>query len=114
MEITTADLIGYDNARPFLGMLVTLKNVTLAAAGVNSEGRYTAAINVGPVLATEVPYIANELYDIQTEGPALDAGTTFASVTGILTYFYSFDIAPRSPADLVLEQTDGGAPDGGM
>ena len=41
------------------------------------------------------------LYDLKNDGPTLEAGGTFSAVTGVLTYFYGFKIAPRSPDDFV-------------
>ena len=47
----------------------------------------------------------NELYPLPYSDPKF--GTTpgsvhFASVTGVVTYFFSFHIAPRSDADIQL------------
>ena len=47
----------------------------------------------------DYPKISNELYDLLNEGPALAQGVKLKSVTGIVTYFYGFKIAPRSPDD---------------
>jgi hypothetical protein len=94
--IPIADLASYDTARRWLGMLVRVENVTIAATGENKGGRYTA-----PIAAPggTPPSIANELYDIEAEGPALEQDTTFRAVTGVVTYFYAFKLVPRSPAD---------------
>jgi hypothetical protein len=46
--------------------------------------------------------LSNELFDLKNEGPPLATGTEFAAVTGVLTYFYGFKIAPRSAADFEL------------
>lgn len=103
VTIPATDLKTYDGARQWLGMLVRVKNLRIAAdAKGSSSGRYTAQIDVGGGLsAIDVPYISNELFDLENEGPALTEGTTFESVTGIVTYFYGFKLAPRSPADFV-------------
>jgi hypothetical protein len=114
VTITNQDIVGYDNARRYLGMLVTLNDVTLGAAGTDpGSGRYTAPMVVGATTVSDTPLIDNELYDLEHEGPPLTAGAKFKSVTGILTYFYEFHISPRSPADFVMETPDGGSPDGG-
>ncbi len=111
-EVKLADILGYPKARRYLGMLITLKNVKIGAdpiasnEGLPTGGRYTAQIDRSGVDVTGVnvadyPQISNELYDVLNEGPALAKDANFKSVTGILTYFYGFKIAPRSPTDFV-------------
>jgi hypothetical protein len=99
--LTALDLKSYEAARPWLGMIVRLEDVRILANPNGSNGRYTAAIDVGAELAATdgVPELSNELYDLEKEGPALAKGTVFQSVTGIVTYFYGVRLAPRSPAD---------------
>ncbi|EYF07800.1 hypothetical protein [Chondromyces apiculatus] len=95
-------LLGYDNARPYIGMLVRVENVQIAGAPSDSSGRYTARINMGAgVESSDIVRISNELYDLKSLGPVLE-GSTFKAVSGVLTYFYGFRIAPRSPADFEL------------
>ena len=99
VTIALEDLKSYDTARQWLGMLVRVENVTIAAKA-SSKGRFTADIDAGGGgLATDIPQIANELYDIEKEGPMMAQGTTFKSVTGIVTFFSQFQLAPRSAAD---------------
>ena len=70
---------------------------------VCSSMRYQANLDVGAgVKQSDVPKISNELYDIEVEGPALVMGAQFKSITGIVTYFYGFHIAPRSKDDFEL------------
>lgn len=98
--IPLSDLKAYETARPWLGMLVRVENVTIPIAPSVSGGRFSASIDVGGgIEAGDVPHISNELYDLVKDGPFIGEGTTFKSVTGIVTYFYGFKIAPRSPAD---------------
>lgn len=94
-------LKGYENARQWIGMLVRVEGVTLASAGTrDNRGRYTADLDVGGgISGDDVVKISNELFDLETEGPALTQGAQFGAVTGVLTYFYGFKIAPRSAAD---------------
>lgn len=110
--VTLSDILGYPKARRYLGMLITLQNVKISADPNSSKpnlptgGRYTALIDRTGVDTTGVdvgdfPQISNELYDILNEGPPIAKGSEFKSVTGVLTYFYGFKIAPRSPADFV-------------
>ncbi len=96
-----APIIGYDNARQWLGMLVRLEGVTIGTDAVaDSAGRYTAALDLGGGLAgDDLVKISNELFDLEASGLELTAGTQYAAVTGVLTYFYGFKIAPRSAAD---------------
>jgi hypothetical protein len=97
--IPITDLASYPKARQWLGMLVKVENVKVDSATA-SGGRYQPPItNSGASSVTDQPKITNELYDIQGEGPAIADGTTFKSVTGIVTYFYGFHLVPRSPAD---------------
>jgi hypothetical protein len=49
--------------------------------------------------ADAVPKLSNELYALQDL--ELAAGNTFKSITGVITYFYGFKLAPRSAEDLV-------------
>jgi hypothetical protein len=98
-----APLKSYQAARPWMGMLVRIENVTAAAAPFESNGRFNVDIDVGGgINQSDIPRISNELYDIKTQGPEITQGTQFRSVTGVLTYFYGFRIAPRSPADFEL------------
>jgi hypothetical protein len=101
--ITIDDLKSYETARQWLGMLVRVEDVRIAADAANSSGRYTAPLDVGSgVPASDVPRISNELFDLENEGPPLTQGMTFPSVSGIVTYFYGFKLAPRSAADFEL------------
>ncbi len=97
-------LKGYVNARQWIGMLVQVQGVVIATDGVeDANGRYSADFDMGGgLLGSDVVSISNELYDIMEDGPTLTTGTPVTSVTGILTYFYGFRIAPRSADDVRL------------
>jgi len=111
LELTPEDLAedtskpdgNFAHGRQYLQMLVTLKNVTVAA-GVKLAGgegfRVTYLIENadGGAAPTNVE-ISNEMYDLQSTDFA--AGTKFSSVTGIVTWFYQFHVAPRTASDLV-------------
>ncbi|MFT3764321.1 MAG: hypothetical protein QM820_02175 [Minicystis sp.] len=100
VTIPVTDLKTYETGRQWIGMLVKVENIQLAGNGTGSGGRFSAPINVGGgIPAADVPKITNELYDIAGRGPELKDMGAFASVTGIVTYFYGFHISPRSPAD---------------
>jgi hypothetical protein len=106
--ITAADLLGTDanfpSGRKWLGMLVTINDVVIAA-GTQSSGRVTylmgdASGDAGAITSSSVS-ISNENYDLgSTDFPAM---THFKSVTGIVTWFYTFHVAPRTAADLVVQ-----------
>jgi hypothetical protein len=96
------DLNDYKKGRPWEGMLVTVKNVYLGGAQVDTSGyRITYPLlpsGTGAPPANSVA-ISNELYNLQRTD--FKAGTHLTSVTGIVTWFFSFHIAPRTPADIV-------------
>lgn len=99
-EIPLSDLANYETGRPWIGMLVTIKDVTIAVDGeASASGRYSADLkvtagDVGP------PTITNALFDAEGSGLPFTANTHFTSVTGVVQYFYNFSIAPRSVEDI--------------
>ncbi|HVY46734.1 MAG TPA: hypothetical protein VHB21_12685 [Minicystis sp.] len=100
------DLTSYATARQWLGMLVRVEDVDLVQASgscsnLPSQCRYTAKFNIPGLPFSDVPVVANELYDLANQGPDLSSssGTHFKAITGIVTYFYGFHLDPRSPAD---------------
>jgi hypothetical protein len=98
--IPVTDLKTYATARKHLGKLVKIENVKLAGSGTNNSGRFTADLDVGGgIPVADVPRISNELFDVENEGPLLVEGGTFTSITGVVTYFYGFKLAPRAAAD---------------
>jgi hypothetical protein len=92
------DLDTFATGRPWLGMLVTINNLTIPDGGlVDTSNRVTYS----PEPTVSGSYaISNELYDLKVSD--FPSGTQFASVTGIVTWFYSYHIAPRSVCDLVV------------
>ena len=94
-------------------MLVTIQNVTLAdSMATDSAGRST--VHIMSDVSQNGPTMANELFDMArwnssiTPSP-LQKGTKVQSITGIVTWFYNYQIAPRSAADIVLaSESDGG------
>jgi hypothetical protein len=98
--IEQPELYTYEGARQYLGMLVRLENVTIGDDPSSSSGRYTAPLKVDVVIpADAVPKLSNELFALETAGLVKDA--KYSSITGVVTYFYGFKIAPRSTEDLV-------------
>ncbi len=98
------DVRGYEAARQWMGMLVRFEGVIIAGEpNTDASGRVTATIDMGGGISAEDSIkISNELMDLSNNGPELADGTTFQSVTGVLTYFYGFKIAPRSIDDFEM------------
>lgn len=102
--VDTADLVGTDagfaTGRKWLGMLVTVNEVTIAAGSADTAGRVSYPFGNGDAgINGNSVSLSNELYPLgKSDYPG---GTHFKSVTGILTWFYSFHVAPRTAADLV-------------
>jgi hypothetical protein len=106
----------YNTAQQYVGMLVTIQNVTLAdSMATDSAGRST--VHIMSDISQNGPTLDNELFDLASWNksfptPPLQTGTQIQSVTGIVTWFFNYHIAPRSPADIVL--ANGNASDGGQ
>ena len=98
--VPLSDLNDYDLGRKWEGMLVTVKDVYIDTASTDSSGRvtYSMVSSAGQLPPNNSVAISNELYALQPN--AYPSGTHFASVTGIVTWFYSYHVAPRTPADL--------------
>jgi hypothetical protein len=97
--IKLSDLFTYEEARPYLGMLVKIENVSIGDNPTSSSGRYSAPLKVDVAIpAAAVPKLSNELFALQDVG--LAKGSSFKSITGVVTYFYGFKLAPRSVEDL--------------
>jgi hypothetical protein len=93
------DLNTFAVGRKWMGQLVTIKDVTLAAAVPSSGARRTAPLTTAADAGAEVPTLTNELVQLD----AYPAGQKFKTITGIVTYFFNLHIAPRTKADLVAE-----------
>jgi hypothetical protein len=93
------DLSSYAVGRKWIGQLVTVSNITLQAAVSTSSGRASAPFAAPTDGGDSPPTITYELFPID----AYPVGQKFKSVTGIVTYFFSLHVAPRSKADLVAE-----------
>lgn len=103
IQLSDIDQVNYLTGRKWEGMLVTVNDVWVAG-GVNLSGRVTYDMGAGAGgadagVSGTAAAISNELYNL---GPNdFPSRTHFKSVTGFVTWFYSYHIAPRSPADLV-------------
>lgn len=92
----------YAKGRQWEGMLVTMTDITIAGCNIDTAGqRVTCLMGQGDAsIDLNAASISNELYNLQPGDFA--AGTHFSSVTGIVTWFYSYHLAPRTVADLVV------------
>ena len=98
VEIPVTDLgVDFNTGLKWTSMLVKLTNVTLGAGILSSSGRVTYSVQGA---GNNPPDIANELYNLGASD--YPAGTVFSSITGIVTWFEGYEIAPRSAADLVV------------
>jgi len=88
----------YNKGRPYMWMLVTLQNVQLDALSNDGHGRITGHLTSDQTVNGVV--ISNENFGLQTTD--YPGGTKFASVTGIVTWFFNYHLAPRSAADIVV------------
>jgi hypothetical protein len=80
----------------WLSMLVEVDNVTVVSTNTYKD-RVSLYLTSD---STNGPAVSNELFDVlPTDYPT---GTKFSKVIGIATFFFSFHIAPRSPADLIV------------
>jgi hypothetical protein len=113
VDIDVNDLADFGKGRRWLGMLVRVKNVTLqqdaasvtTASGTNS-GRVSAALTAGTGGKCDAPFpkpptLINALFDLEALG--LKQGTHIASIVGVVGFFCNIQLAPRSPADIVVQ-----------
>jgi hypothetical protein len=105
VTIQLSDINDYTTGRKWENMLVTLEDITVNAGEVDTTGlRVTYLMGQGDAASIDSnsATIANEFYNLgQHDFPA---GTHFKSVTGIVTWFFTYQIAPRTAADLVVGQ----------
>lgn len=99
------DLAVFSRGRKWIGMLVTLNDV-YASSGVVADpasGRSTVTLSkaaTGTALTTD-PTMTNELIPLDKE--LVKKGKKFRSLTGVVTFFANLHIAPRSPADIIVD-----------
>lgn len=102
----------YESGRPWLNMIVTVENVTVQRdffdASGTGNGRLSSTLLPEETFGKcsepfpKAPAIVNELMD--PTPLQITAGTKLKSLTGILTFFCNFHIAPRTPADIVIDK----------
>ena len=91
----------FPRSRKWMGMLVRLSDVSIGTgADVSLRVTYSIA-NADGGFPPSSPAITNELFDLKAD--QFKPGTVFKHITGIVTWFYSFQIAPRTLADFETE-----------
>jgi hypothetical protein len=109
IDIDLADLTDFTKGRRWLGMLVRVKDVTAARdTFVATSGR--ASIDLQPLAqgastACDGPFpkpaqLVNDLLNLEPFN--LKQGSKIKSITGVVGFFCSIKIAPRSQADIQL------------
>lgn len=110
IDIDLADLTDYAKGRRWLGMLVRVTNITIdkdpfvAGSGRVSIDLPPAIVNASTSCDTPFPKTAslvNDLFDLGAMD--IKKGTTIASIVGVVSYFCSLKLAPRSVADIKLQ-----------
>lgn len=101
--IDISELYDYKTGRQWLGMLVRVENVKLFdSLYVASSGRESARIDLGAGREVgKLPAINNALIKLSDLDVSWPKGKVFKSVTGVVSFFHNFTIAPRSKDDLV-------------
>lgn len=94
VDITMADVADPTQAMKYVGMLVRLQNVSV---GVYATGKRQQA----PINGNSNFLLAGQFMPIQPEyGGTVAGGTTLRSVTGLMNYFYTHTLCPRTSADI--------------
>jgi len=100
VQLSADQLYDYAEGRKWIGMLVEIKGATILSDAVNSNGRISASLKLTDLagkLPIQLPSIRNSLTPLNEE--ELKAGNKF-DVVGVVQYFYSFSVNPRSADDL--------------
>jgi hypothetical protein len=95
VPVTMADLNDPVGAMKYVGMLVKVTDVTVGtyATGKRQQVSVNGTTNLN---------VAGQLMPIQpSAGGTVAEGSHYASITGLLNYFYSYSLCPRTSADLV-------------
>jgi hypothetical protein len=101
LVIDITDLDDYEKGRRWMDMLVTIKDVTIPD-GLYDDGKGRSSAHLtNDITNRNAPTITNELFDLQS--PTIKPKTKYKTITGIVTWFFYFHIAPRGPQDIVPE-----------
>jgi hypothetical protein len=99
--VPLSDFTSFETGKKWLSTLVTLENVTVLEVNINQTGRSSVRLNAGVGLEpNDLPTINNELFDLAKSGIDFRVGQTIARVTGLVTIFGNFSVAPRSRSDI--------------
>jgi hypothetical protein len=103
--IQATDLNKFDTGRQWIGMVVTIENVTFPGELVNTGSNRMVALITND-RSQKGATVTNELFDLKTYNDAaktIAPGKHVKSITGVVTYFYNLHIAPRSAVDIVVQ-----------
>ncbi len=101
VEINAADLTSYETGRPWLGMLVRLKDVQVTKEPTGTTGRQSAFLNASGDKNLPTVTVANELMALSVDD--FKANTRFSSIVGVVTFAFGIHFAPRSKSDLEFD-----------
>ncbi|HEU4532855.1 MAG TPA: hypothetical protein VFS00_02010 [Polyangiaceae bacterium] len=99
--VPLGDFTSFETGKKWLSALVTVENVRVLEVNINETGRSSVRLDAGAGLApNDLPTINNELFDLAHAGISFYPGQTLARVTGLVTIFGNFSVAPRSRSDI--------------
>ncbi|GAC1365604.1 MAG: hypothetical protein NVSMB47_16930 [Polyangiales bacterium] len=99
IDVTLDDFADVPKGMAWVGRLVRLKNVTIS--GPFDAKRHEAAIDGSAATSGAKLTLASQLFLIDDpKGLNAAQGKTYASVTGVLNFFYSFKLCPRTSDDV--------------
>ncbi len=100
--INVHDLDSYSTGYKWMSMLVTVESTD--GGGYNADGNGRGWVYLTANTGMNGVAFDNELFNLNYMDPKYqNIGATHFKVTGIVTFFISFKIAPRSEADIVIE-----------
>ena len=103
VEVPLGDFTSFETGKKWLSTLVTVTNVRVLTLSLPKTGRASIQLDAGVGLEPiNLPTINNELFDLGNAGLPIAEGQTIRRVTGLVTLFRNFSIAPRSAADIEL------------
>ena len=106
-DIDVKDLADYAKGGRWIGMLVRVKNLTLQKDAINGmTGRISVDLtppDPDAEFGCNVPFpkpgrLVNDLFDLQALG--LKQGDTVKEIVGVVGFFCTLNLAPRSIADI--------------
>jgi hypothetical protein len=107
VDIDINDLTDYAKGRKWLGMLVRVTNVTVTSDPFTGSTGHTSvdltarAPNAATACDAPFPKVASIVNDLMSlDSYGWKKGDTIMSVVGVVGFFCSLKIAPRSPADI--------------